>query len=149
MTLKTPGTPTARLGLTAVLVLLALALVPTALANKSGKPAPGCGGGSGSSLRLVALAPDGVTNWGDQVTFEVSTSATTQPMVRLDCYQGGVKVSWASAGFYDGYPWAWARNFTLKSTYWTGGAAACTATLYLNDGRRYRDLASTSFSVAA
>ena len=42
-----------------------------------------------------------------------------------------------------------ARNFTLKSTYWTGGAANCTATLYLNDGRRYRDLASTSFPVAA
>jgi len=148
VTLKTPGSYRARLGLTAVLGLLALALVPAAQANKGGKPAPG-GGGSGSSLRLVPLAPDGVTNWGDQVTFEVTTSATTQPMVRLDCYQGGVKVYWASAGFYDGYPWAWARNFTLKSTYWTGGAADCTATLYLNDGRRYRDLASTSFHVAA
>ena len=141
--------PRLRILLTAC-ALLALALVPTALAGKGGKPAPGGGGStSGSSVEMVPMAPDGVTNWGDQVTFKVSTSATTQPMVRLDCYQGGVKVYWASAGFYDGYPWAWARNFTLKSTYWTGGAANCTATLYLNDGRRYRDLASTSFPVAA
>ena len=112
--------------------------------NDGGKP----GGKSSSSLTLVVLAPPDA-NYGEQVTFEVSTTATDKPLVRLECSQGGTLVYSASAGFYDGYPWPWAQNFTLSSSYWTGGAADCTATLYHFDGRRYRDLTSTGFHAAA
>ena len=127
-----------------LITLLIFGLIAgTALAAKTGgKPA----GRTQSSLALVVLdAPD--ANWGETVTFEVSTTATSQPMVEVNCLQAGTLVYWASAGFYDAYPWQWARNFSLKSTYWTGGAADCTATLYLYDGRRYRDLTSIQFAV--
>src|SRR5437879_195804 len=55
------------------------------------------GGGKGhvqstnSSLSLVLLnSTDGVPHWGQQVTFAVSTTATTEPNVSLMCYQHGV-----------------------------------------------------------
>ena len=127
-----------------LITLLMFGLIAgTALAAKGGgKPA----GKTQSSLSLVVVdAPD--ANWGETVTFEVSTTATSQPMVEVNCLQSGTLVYWASAGFYDSYPWQWARNFSLKSTYWSAGGAECTATLYLHDGRRYRDLASIAFTV--
>ena len=44
-------------------------------------------------------------SWGDQVTFNVSTTATDRPTVRLHCYQNGNLVYTFSAGFFAGYPW--------------------------------------------
>jgi hypothetical protein len=137
------------------LAALMLALVPAALAaNGGGKGGdagvgkPGGGGSSGSTLTLVVLDPDdGGANYGEQVTFQVSTTATDQPQVSALCYQNGILVYSASAGFWDGYPWPWARNFTLQSSSWTGGAADCKATLEYWDGRRFRDLASLGFTV--
>ena len=116
-----------RFALIATLVSLALALVPGAMAGKPG------GSSGGSSLSLVLLnSTDGLAHYGQQVTFNVSTAATTQPYVRLDCYEGGVWTLSSSAGFFDGYLWPWTRNFTLSWDMWhtPGAAADCTATLY-------------------
>jgi hypothetical protein len=93
-------------------------------------------------------ADDPAVNHGDQVTFTVSTTVTDRPMVKLYCYQAGAEVYWASAGFFPDYPWPWARDFTLRSDYWTGGAADCTATLYYSAGHnKFPTLATTSFHV--
>jgi hypothetical protein len=121
----------------------------TALAGKPVRPPSG--GGGGSSLAVVFVTDvngDGVKNWGDSVTFTVTTSQA-QPSVTLECSQAGAVVYRASAGFYAAYPWPWARTFTLASGVWTGGAASCTATMYYFNGKSYPTLATTSFNVAA
>jgi hypothetical protein len=104
---------------------------------------------STSTLEMVPVDPtDADVNWGDQVTFNVSTNATNYPVVTLQCYRGELVYS-ASAGFYPEYPWQYAQTFTLRSNAWTGGAAACTATLQYNDGKRIIELKSLDFAVAA
>jgi hypothetical protein len=112
--------------------------------GKGGKGATGT-----SSLALVMLDPaDGQANFGDRVTFDVSTTATDRPFVRVDCYQGPAWVYVASVGYFDGYPWA--KEFTLAANSWPGGAADCMATLYLTkDGSRTTTLATLPFGVAA
>jgi hypothetical protein len=90
---------------------------------------------------------DGQVNWGDTVTFEVSTTATTAPDVELICRQNGVVVYGATAGFYPSYAWPWARYMTLSSTAWKSGAASCTAELYY--GSRRTVLATVNFTAGA
>jgi len=132
-----------------------LALVPTALAGKGGgdKPSGGGGGGSTSSNALavkmvVDQNGDGAPNWKDQVTFDVTTTATDKPWVRLNCYQSSAWVSTSTAGYFEAYPWA--PNFTLASGGWTGGAGDCTATLYkVTSNGRSSDIMSLSFHVNA
>ncbi len=137
-----------------IIALLVFAVVGsyalgTSLAAKSGGTG-GAGGGKGghtsgggtiSLLMVTDNNSDGAPNYGDIVTFKVSAPATTQPYVRLDCYEGGVWVLSSSAGFFDSYPWPWTRNFTLGwSQFHTAGAASdCTATLY-NGGTNYATL---------
>ena len=146
--------PAARIALVAA-VVLALVLVPAALAGKgsggASKPGGGGhkgGGGSGSgssSLSLVMVTDqngDGLPNWGDTITFGVSSTQTTQPYVQLTCSQNGTVVYSAWAGFYDGYLWPAQQFMPLSSPSWTGGAASCTAVM--NDG-----LATLSFGVGA
>ena len=107
----------------------------------AGKPS----GGGGGTLTLVPLAEDGVTNYGDQVTFEVETEVE-RPFVSVKCYQDGDRVYSSSAGFFDGYAWPWAQTFTLRSSMWTGGAADCTATLYyVRSSGRQSNLDTSSF----
>jgi hypothetical protein len=135
-------------------LVLALALVPAALAARAGGSHGGGGGGtgSGSSLSLVMVADansDGLPNWNDTVTFDVSTTVTDSPRVAVDCYQNGTHVYWASAAWYAGNPWPWLRNFNLNSTYWTGGAADCTAQLQAATSKRTTVLATLNFHVAA
>src|SRR6266545_2834185 len=91
----TRKTPAARIAFAAALAL-ALTLVPAALAGKGGKPGSGTGTGGGSAtLRIVYDANgNGVPNWADTVTFDVSTSATSSPQLKLTCYQGGTAVYW-------------------------------------------------------
>ena len=100
---------------------------------------PGSGGGSGSSSLTLAMVNDadgsGSTSWGDQITFTVSTNATTEPHVDVACYQSGTLVYGATTGFFASYPWPWTQVMTLQSQAWQGGAAQCTATLY-HFGRR-------------
>ena len=81
-------------------------------------------GGPATKSSTIQMVPvdtaDPVLNFNEQVTFSVSTTVTDRPMVRLYCYQNGAEVYWSSAGFFPDYPWPWARDFTLRSDYWTG-----------------------------
>lgn len=125
--------------------------------NKGGGGGGGTTGGTGgtttgsSSLSLVLwydLKGDGLpANWGDTVTFDVSTTATTTPYVDLKCYQNGAVVLSASSGFYDGYPWPWTKYMNLSSSMWTSGAANCSAELYY--GVNHTVLATLNFDVGA
>ena len=145
------NTLAARSAYAAVLALLALALVPAALAGRGGGAPKG--GGSSSSLSLVMVTDgngNGSANWGDTVTFEVSTTETSYPTVQLSCYQGGSLVYQDHAGFYDSYPWQWARNFYLGSSNWPSGAADCSAAIvvWAKNGRM-QTLATLPFHVDA
>jgi hypothetical protein len=139
-------------------IALALALVPAALAAKGGNSGGGghhgSGGTSGGSSSLsLAMVTDsngnGLPNWGDTVTFNVSTTASQYPYVSLVCYQNGTLVLSGSAGFYPSYAWPSERDFTLQSGAWTGGAASCTARLYSADNGSETTLATFGFNVAA
>jgi hypothetical protein len=147
----------ARIAHAAAFLVLALTLVPVALAGKGGGSKPTGGGGGGGStgggsgltgpVMVTDLNGNGSPNWGDTITFNVSTSATW-PSVEVDCSQNGVLVYEGIVGFYPTY--AWSRDFTLQSSLWTGGAADCTARLYTT-GRNgsQQTLATLSFPVGA
>jgi hypothetical protein len=110
---------------------------------------PHCSGsgssGSGGTISLVLLnSTDGQAHWGQLVTFDISTTATDQPWVNLQCYQNGALVAQGWEGFFDGS--LSDRIFGLYSQQWTGGEADCTAYL---DTPQWTALASTSFHVYA
>jgi len=108
-----------------------------------------------SSISLVVVRGDAAgtatataaPRFGDQVTFDVATSATASPFVDLKCVQNGALVGEAWEGFFDGA--LGDRTFTLSSPRWTGGAADCTAALDAYVNGRWKPLASTSFHVYA
>lgn len=134
-----------------LVALLVVGLVAgTAFAAKGGKGGGGKTGTSGT-LAVVMVADqngDGAPNWNDQVTFDVYTTATEKPWVKLNCYQSGTWVYTATHGFFEAYPWA--PNFTLASGAWTSGAGDCTATLYMvTSNGRSKTLATLSFHVDA
>jgi len=127
-----------------------------ASASGKGGGKPGGGGstgGGGGSLSVVMYADNnsnGQPNWGDTVTFNVSTTATAVPYVDLACSQNNAVVASASAGFFDSYPWPSSRLMTLSSRTWTGGAADCTANLgYYNTKGAFVVVASVAFHVDA
>src|SRR4051794_3812190 len=140
----------ARTALTAALLVLSLALVPAAFA---GQASGGKGGGGGSSSLSLVLSTDvngnNVANWGDTVTYNVSTSATSSPQVSTQCYQGGALVLHGNAAFYPDNPFAYMDWLPLKSGMWTSGAADCTATMYYSTRRGTATLATLSFHVDA
>jgi len=147
-----------RIALIAASLVLALALVPVALAGKpggGGGKGGGKGGGGttgGGSLSLVMVSDqnsNGLPNWGDSVTFNISTTATSEPNVDLTCTQNGVVVYGATTGFYASYPWPWTQVMKLGSQMWTGGAASCVARLYYFSGTGTTSLASISFTAGA
>lgn len=117
--------------------------------DSSGQGKPSGGGGGGGSLALVMVTDgngDGLPNWGDQVTFNVSTTATDRPTVRLHCYQNGTLVYTFSAGFFADYPWT--TVYGLSSQSWTGGAADCTASLiYSGNNGRINTVATLNIAV--
>ena len=147
------------------LAVLALALVPAAgIAAKGGngsaqggggggKPGGGgSGGGGGGSIVLLMVEDangNGSPNWNDTVSFDVSTSATSSPELKLTCYQGGEAVYWTQTAYYAGYPFPWTQLMKLESGLWTGGAAECTAMLYYSSGRKTVTLATLSVHVDA
>ena len=92
---------------------------------------------------------NGLPDWGDTVTFNVSTTATATPNVSLTCSQNGTVVYGAVSGFFASYPWPWTQNMTLSSPSWTGGAASCVAKLYYSTGTKTVYLASSSFTAGA
>jgi len=135
----------------ALISLLVVGLIAgTALAAKGGAAGKGAGGGA-SSLSVVLVADangNGLPNWGDQLTFNVSTTATDRPTVRLHCYQNGILVYTFSAGFFTGYPWT--TVYGLSSQSWTAGAADCTASLiYTKSGGRVVTLKTLEFQAGA
>ena len=87
-----------------------------------------------------------MAHWGQQVTFNVSTTATTEPHVGLKCSQSSVVVYSAQSGYYASYPWPWTQVMTLSSSAWTSGSAACIATLYYFSGTSSVTLATLSFN---
>jgi hypothetical protein len=111
-----------------------------------GKPA---GGGSISSPMMVNdTNGNGVPNYMDSITFTVSTTATSMPMVGLRCWQG---TNFVHDGYIALYDSSWlSKKFTLGSSYWNPGLdASCTARLFYYDNRgRERLLATTTFGVA-
>jgi hypothetical protein len=119
--------------------------------NKGGGTSGGGTTTGSGSLTLVLwydLKGDGLpANWGDTVTFDVSTTATTTPYVDLKCYQNGTVVLSAGSGFYEGYPWPWTKYMNLSSSMWTSGAANCTAELYY--GVNHTVLSRINFDVGA
>lgn len=141
------------------LAVLALALVPAAsLAAKGGNGAAGggkSGGGGSTGSSSITLAPlvfdangNGLPNYGDVVTFNVSTTATDRPFVNLQCFQNGVLVANGWNGYFEG-ALNTSRDFGLSSAVWRSGAAECTAWLDMSTNRGWRHLASTSFHVDA
>jgi hypothetical protein len=138
-----------------VALALALVFVPAGLAAKGGGGTggggnkPGGGSGTGTVKLVVVSSPysDGLPHWGGQVTYTVSTTATTQPYVSTTCYQGSALVLGTSAGFFPSYPWQSAQVVPLQTQVWTGGAADCTAKLYSMNGGRQTTLSTLSFHV--
>lgn len=140
------------------LAVLALALVPAVgLAAKGGGGAagkPGGGGSTGGTSSISLTTPlvydangNGVPNWRDTVRFTVSTTATTQPYVDLQCFQNGVLVAEGWRGYFDES--LDTPNFGLYGGGWMSGAADCTAYLATSTRRGMQRLASTSFHVDA
>jgi hypothetical protein len=144
-----------RLVLPAAVVAAAMMLTPVALAAKGGAGGGSHGSGSttsaGGSIGLILLSStDGLPHFGQKVTFDVSTTATTKPWVTVDCSQNGVAVYHASNGIF---PTSLGQVFTLASNSWTSGEADCTAWLqnwdnYAKHGT-IQDLAAMSFHVYA
>ena len=133
-------------GLVAAVALLSVGIVG-AVAVSAGNPHVQS---TNSNLSLVLLnSTDSVAHWGQQVTFNVSTTATTEPNVSLNCYQNGGLVYGAVAGFYPSYPWPWTQTFMLSSPSWTSGAANCTASLYYFGGKKTITLATLNFDASA
>ncbi len=129
------------------LITTALVAGPTAfMALAKGR---GNHGRSVSTLEVVMVDPtDPVANYGDLVTFAVSTTETGRPFVQLSCFQGDDLVLSQSAGFFSGYPFT--QSYGLWSAYWTGGAADCTAEMYyFTTNGRERVITTLDFPVAA
>lgn len=131
-----------------VALLVVGLMAGTALAGKpsgGGGGKPGGGSTGGGSLVVVDMDGDGVIQYGDAVTFTLSTSAS-RPFVSVNCYQGGAWVYAASVGYFADYPWD--QWFTLATSSWPAGSGDCTAKLYTTrDGIRINVLGTTSFSV--
>jgi hypothetical protein len=134
----------------AMATILATVTTGAAVAGKGGgghKPGTGAGG----SISLVLLnSTDGWPHVGQEVTFNVSTTATSYPWVTLYCYQSGNLVYKGSNGIF---PTSLDQIFTLASNSWTSGDADCTA--WLQDWDNYakhgwvQNLASMDFHVYA
>jgi hypothetical protein len=115
-----------------------------------GKPPKG-GSGTISLAMVTDQNSDGLPNYGDTITFNISTTATTIPSVSVNCHQGTTLVLSTSAGYFPSYPWPDSKNVPLTTGAWPGGAADCIATLYYTspDGTRQYNLATLSFHVNA
>lgn len=131
-------------------LVLALALVPAALAARvghGGNPGTGASSTISSPVMVTDTGTPGLS-FGDTVTFNISTTATTQPYVNVQCFQNGALALNSWRGFWAGSidnNW----NFTLGSGMWSGGAADCTAYLGMDTKRGFQKLASAGFHVNA
>jgi len=130
-----------------VALLVALALVPAAFAAKGGNGNAGVKGSDPTLVMVNDVNGNGLPNYGDTVSFNVTTTAA-YPALQLACYQNGALVFDQTAGFFPTY--AGSKNFTLWDDRWAGGAADCTATLYTTSSSgKQTTLATTGFHVDA
>jgi hypothetical protein len=148
--MKLKPTPAGAL-LTGAALVASLALVPAALAGKGKPPTGGSGTGTISMVMVHDINGNGLPNWGDTITFAVSTTATAYPYVTVNCYQGGTLIYTQSSAMFAG---SLNEMFIMgESTAWgQGGAASCTAYLQIwGTSKRggATTLASMNFSVAA
>jgi len=95
----------------------------------------------GFALALEADANlNGLPNWGDQVSFSVSSTETNDAHVQLICSQNGEVVYGAT--------WPMTPVLTLRSQLWQSGAADCTATAYyIASGTKKVTIGSMNFTV--
>ena len=133
----------------AVTVVFTLVFAGAALAGKSS------GSSSIAGPYLVTASTDGAVtgaatitpSFGQTITFNVSTTETSNPFVNLKCYQGGVLVANGWSAFFPG---GTGQDFGLYSPMWKSGAANCRADLgMVTSNGRWKVLASTSFAVNA
>jgi hypothetical protein len=124
-----------------VVALIALPAFSARGGGGGGKGKPNRGGSGTITMQMVDPA-DTTPNWGDWVTFTVSTTSTDQPWVNLKCYQDGTLVAEGWNGYFEGS--LTGRNFGLYSPQWTSGAAECTANL---TNPQWQVLGTTSFHV--
>ena len=123
-----------------VILVIGLLAVPVLAAKGGGNGGGGGGGGkppkpggTAGTISLVMVSDanfNGVPNWGDSITWNVSRAGVANPFVSLTCSQGGTMVLSTWAGYYAGYEWPAAQTMTLSGDAWTGGAADCSASLY-------------------
>jgi len=131
------------------LFLMTILVLVSASVSADAKGRKANSGVTGSGFALVVLnSTDGLAHWGGQVTFTVSTTATTEPHVSLRCSQNGVVVYATQTGFYAGYLWPWTQVMTLSSVAWTGGSADCVATLYYFSGADVVSLGTLGFTAS-
>jgi hypothetical protein len=113
-------------------------------------PHSGSGGKGGGTSTISGpamindLNSDGLANWGDHITFNVTTLAT-YPYVNLTCYSNGAAVLTQTAGFWPDY--VWGQTYALENGTWTSGAADCTAVLYSQSSKKPQTLATLNFHV--
>ena len=115
---------------------------------------PAFAGRSSSSVTLVPLSTAALSAtastsgvpFGSQVTFNVSTTATSFPWVEVRCSQGKTLVYAQTMGFFSSFYTAPVYQLGPTAS-WSSGAAACTATLFSYESARRHDLATTAFNV--
>jgi hypothetical protein len=128
------------------LFLVLIAVLATAASAAAGS-------GRGSSVSLVILSSSTTTRTanpsiGDNVTFVVSTTATSTPWVEAQCFQSRRLVYSQIHGFFPSY-------FTDPIYHlgptpsWSSGSTTCTATLFSYESARRKNLATTTFSVSS
>lgn len=134
-------------------IAFALAAVSALVLASAAFAAKPSGSSSITGPYLVATSPTGspvtaaaptTPQFGDTITFDVSTTQTGNPFVNLVCSGDGVG--------YDSWAAFWPSNetFILSSPAWTSGAADCTADLGMfSKNGKWKVLASTSFHVDA
>ena len=105
------------------MAIAALAVAVSLSASVSAQQGQGKGKGNGkgessTATFAVTLVTDnnsnGVPNWGDQISFQIFTTETTDPRVQVMCFQDGDVV----------YGALWQPNnsvLTLSSRAWQGG----------------------------
>jgi len=133
--------------------LIALLVVGLMAGSVFAAPGGGKGGGKsggGGTLNLLMVTDanaNGLPNYMDGITFDVTKSSTPQ-YVGVRCWQGSDFVYDSYVGYYEG---AWFANyFTLGSRYWDPALdASCTARFFTYSNRgAERITATTSFAVA-
>lgn len=133
--------------ITAALMFLTVMCLgtPVAQAAKGGRPHTASSTGNPSLILLNST--DGLAHYGQELTFEVSTTVTARPFVALNCAQDGRDVYSRSVGVFPDYP---NQTFLLSSSLWLSGAADCTATAYyFTSNGAERVLGTLDFAVLA